>query len=374
MKLSLDELYSLKNELLLNRKKVDELLKSNKIVNYHDLLGFDDSNLIFLFLITKYSYLLDDSDRKAFSKEEIEKRILFNKIVQKIGPLFLKTKKIYEYRNELSGKNIYEDVKIPDEPVIFVANHCFHDDILGTILATHRHSYMMFGSLPQFYNTIDGLLLQCNGVILVNRKVKSNKKSSLDKAKMVLNNGASLIVFPEGVWNKSPNKLTLPLWNGVYRMASECGVKIVPIVHYIKDETITSSKKDNPFHTVIDDAIDVSGMSEEEVLNKISDSFNTWTYLMMEKYGKSSRSELVDGFDDSISAWEERLRLRLATADKYDIEIETKADYLPKNVVRPIDAFSPIAELDLLKYNAGDVLSAKKLVKEEKRVDFQHRF
>ncbi len=44
-----------------------------------------------------------------------------------------------------------------------------------------------------------------------------------------------LIVFPEGVWNKSPNALSLELWPGIYRIACETGAKIVPIVHYIYD-------------------------------------------------------------------------------------------------------------------------------------------
>ena len=371
---SIDELKKLKDELIFKRELVKKLQEESKIKNEKDIYGDDDPTLLFHILIKKFARLLDTDDFADFSKKEIKKKSRVNKAVRKIGHLFLKTEQIYEKREDLLEGKEFEPVVIPDEPVIFVSNHGFRDDILGTVLAAGRHAYVMFGSVPQFYNTIDGPLLQSNGVILVDRKVKENKKSSMEKAKMVLKNGCSLIVFPEGVWNKSPNRLTLPLWRGVYVLAKETGAKIVPIVHYIKDPTMILPKKDNPFHTVIDNPIDVSNMSEEEALQAISDSFNTWCYLMMDKYGKSTREEMIAGFNDSKSAWDNQLRLRVQTADKYDIEIETSADFVPRSVVLPKDVFSAIADLDVTPENAKDVIAARELIKTEKDNDFQHRF
>ena len=369
-----DDLKRLRDELIFKRELIEKLQKEAKIKNEKDLYGDDDPTLLFHILVQKYNYLLDSLDFSSFTKKEIKKKSIVNAAVRRIGHLFLKTKQVFEKRENLLPGKSFEPVVIPDEPVIFVSNHGFRDDILGTILAAGRHAYVMFGSVPQFYNTIDGPLLQSNGVILVDRKVKENKKSSIEKAKMVLKNGCSLIVFPEGVWNKSPNQLTLPLWRGVYVLAKETGAKIVPIVHYIKDPTLTLQKKDNPFHTVIDNPIDVSNMSEEEALQMISDSFNTWCYLMMEKYGKATRNEMIDGYKDSKTAWEEQLKMRIKTADKYDIEIETSADFIPKTIVLPKDVFSAIANLDITSKNAKDVVAAQKLLKVEQENDFQHRF
>lgn len=47
--------------------------------------------------------------------------------------------------------------------------------------------------------------------------------------------GGSLGIFPESVWNKSPNALLIDLWLGIYRIACETGAKVVPVVHYIRD-------------------------------------------------------------------------------------------------------------------------------------------
>lgn len=370
----IEKLRQLKEELIFKRELVEKLQKEAKIKNEKDLYGDDDPTILFHILIKKYERLLNSDDFADFTKEAIKKKSRVNKAVRKIGNLFLKTEQIFEKREELAIGKSFDPVVIPDEPVVFVANHGFRDDILGTILAAGRHAYVMFGSVPQFYNTIDGPLLQSNGVILVDRKVKENRKSAVEKAKTVLKNGCSVIIFPEGVWNKSPNQLTLPLWRGAYVIAKEMGAKIVPIVHYIKDPTLTLPKKENPFHTVIDNPIDISNMEESEALQKISDSFNTWCYLMMEKYGKSTRAEMVNGYGDSKTAWEEQLKLRVKTADKYDIEIETSADFVPKKLVLPKDVFDAIANLEITPQNIKDIVAAKKILEISKDNDFQHKF
>ena len=375
-KKSIEKLKQLKSDLLFRKEKIDKLQSDNRIISAKDLYGDDDPSLLFPFLIGKFDYLLDPEDVSGFTKESIKKKEKFSKLVRKIGPLFLKTEQIFEDREELA-KNTDLEIKplsIPNEPVIFVSNHGFRDDILGSVLAADRHAYVMFGSLPQFYNTIDGPLLFENGVLLMNRKVKESKNSSINKAVTLLNNGCSLIVFPEGVWNKKPNVLTLPLWRGAYVIAKQSGAKIVPIIHYIKDPTLTLPKNENPFHTVIDNPIDVSEMSEKEALEKISDSFNTWCYLMMEKYGISSRKEMLNGYENADDAWEEQLRLRIKTADRYDFEIETSSDFRPKGIVYPEDAFESIANMNITPKNAKDIIEAKKLVKTAKRNDFQRRF
>lgn len=373
--LKIFDLEKLKQKLILQNDVIEELKKNKRIKNERDIYGDGDPTFLFSLLIKKFGYLLDPEDMSSFTKEGIKKRKVFNAIVRRLGPSFLKTKQIIEDRKELAGDYFdVEPLNIPDEPVIYVSNHGFRDDILGSILAADRHAYVMFGSLPQFYNEIEGPLLFGNGVILVNRKVKESRAASLDKCKSVINNGCSIIIFPEGVWNKSPNQLTLPLWRGAYEIAKQTGAKIVPIVHYIKDPTLTTSKEDNPFHTVVDNPIDVSGMSEKEALDAISEKFSTWHFLMMEKYGQTTREEAMAGYESSQEAWDEQLRLRSKTADKYDFEMETKADYRPKEIILPEDVFSSIADLEITRENAVEVLAARKIVRERKENDFQRRF
>ena len=372
----LEYLREKKEKLIGRHDKLEELKNKGVIKNNCDIYGDDGPGLLFPFLLSKYGYLLECTDVKDFSREKIEKKKSFNAFIRKFGHLFLKTDQIIEDRNKLVGvTGIYSnEINNIDSPIIFVSNHAFRDDILGTIIAANRDAYVMFASLPQFYNTIDGPLLHKNGVVLINRKVKDSRRSSLTKSKLLLQNGGNLIIFPEGVWNKSPNMLTLPLWNGFYRIAKEVNAKIIPVIHYISDPSYTISKENNSFHTVIDDPIDVSKYTEQEVLEKVKESFSTWEYLMMEKYGKTTREELLGDFKTSQDAWSDKLLKRSKTADKYDFEIETSADFKPKGIVSTYDVFSKIANLDISNKNRDEVDSAKKLVKEYNENDFQHRF
>lgn len=126
---------------------------------------------------------------------------------------------------------------MPDKPVIWTMNHGFKDDVLSSVLSVSRPFSMFVGSVPQFYNTFDGILAYHFGTIVLNRKSRDSRRAGQEKAKKVLESGLDIMISPEGVWNKTSNKLLEHFWPGVYRMAKETGCKVVPIVHYIFDPT-----------------------------------------------------------------------------------------------------------------------------------------
>lgn len=346
------------------------------IKSLNDLTAGDDPSLLFYILATKLNYLLDNDPNNVLSEKGIKLRRKINPLIKKFGTHFLNGEQIIENRKFLLDKNSKENDKkidLPDKPVIWISNHSFKDDILASILASYRHSYILLASLPQFYNTFDGITAWLNGTLLMNRKVKESRGSVLPKVSKAIDLGADILIFSEGVWNKTPNELLINLWPGIYKMVQEKGVLIVPIVHYINDSTQKS--KNNVIHTVIDDPIDISQMSEKEALIKLRDTLGTWYYLMMEKYGKCTREELLCGFSNSQEAWEYQLRERVSGVQRYDSEIELNADYRPKDIIRPEDVFAPIADItDITKENVGHVVYAKKLVKTMKMNDFQRRF
>ena len=372
----IDKLKEKKKKLLFQNERMKRLKEQGKIEDYCDLYGDDDPSLLFPLRLKKFEHMLDDEDVSGLSPKEMKRKSKFNFLLRKLGPMILSSKQIFEDRDELLNlpPGTFGKASIPDEPVIFVPNHGFRDDVVGTMIAAERPTYALCASLPLFYNTFDGAILYNSGIILTNRKIKSNKKASMEKAKMYLQNGGSLIFYPEGVWNKTPNKLHIPLWNGVFKLAKETGVKIVPIVHYIKDPSYMTNKKDNPFHTLIDDAIDPNDYTEEELKTLIEDKFSTWSYLMMEKYGKTTREELLNGYDDSKSLWEDILSKSVDSTGKYDSKIEKTSDYRPKDVVTPDTVFEPIAKLKENDKNKDAVQYAKKIVKQTRENDFQRRF
>lgn len=299
-------------------------------------------------------------------------------IIQKLGPMFLASPQIIENRNYLKNPDadpVLPDpgIRLPDEPVIFAANHAFRDDSLASILAAKRHTYISLASVPQLLNAFDGFTAWLNGPVLINRKVKKSRDTFIPKSVNVLRYGADLLIFPEGVWNKSPNTLILNLWSGVYRIACETGAKIVPVTHYIRD--YTDKLKGNPIHTVIDDPIRVDDLSESAALELIRDILASWHYLMMEVYGKVTRKEALTGSMNSSEAWEKQLVARITTADRYDLEIELKADFRPKDKILPQDIFRPVANISNITAESVRLIEyAKQLVTEAERSDFQRRF
>lgn len=386
----------------LKEKELVRIMEVHKdhITSLTDLTGGEDPSWLFYILINACGRMLDPENTKDQTKMAIAIRRRLNPIIKKLGPSFLTNPQIIENRNFLMHPDadvIDEDsgIILPDEPVIWIANHSFKDDTLASILVV-RHAYILFGSLPQFYNTFDGVTAFLNGVVQTNRKVKLSRGAAVPKSVGVLRNGADLFEFPEGVWNKTPDKLLLDFWPGVYRTVQETGFKVVPVIHYQRDK-IGEKVPGNEIHTVIDAPVDITNMTEREGLEFLRDKLATWYWLMMEQYGQSScyeefgmkqfaeRPEInamaqqlgisLDGRLKTYSeVWEEHLRRRVATADRYDREIELSADYRPKYKPLPEDVFAAIADEEITDKNKDDVEYARQLIKTRKMNDYQRRF
>ena len=387
----------------LKERELAKVLENHKdhITSLTDLTGGEDPSWIFYILINACGHLLDPENTKDQTKTAIAIRRMLNPIIKKLGPSFLTNPQIIENRNFLMNPTadvIKEDqgITLPKEPVIWVANHSFKDDTLASILVA-RHSYILFGSLPQFYNTIDGVTAYINGVVQTNRKVKISRGAAITKQVGVMKNGADMFEFPEGVWNKTPERLLLDLYPGIYRAVQETGYKVVPVAHYQRDKT-SIKIPGNEIHTVIDDPVDMTSMTEREGLEFLRDKISTWYWLMMEQYGQSSCFEEFgmkqflekQGIDTKNlentdlaqfrrlktynEVWEEHLRKRVQTAARYDEEIELCADYRPKHKVLPETVYEPIANLEITEENKDAVEHAKQLVKTRHENDFQRRF
>lgn len=356
-------------------KKEKILSKFKNVDSIVDLVGYDEPSKLFYILANRLYYLLDDDAEKLFSDKSLEIRNYINKIIRLLGPIMLNNRQIFESKNELIGKKVYDSNSpdLSDEAVIWASNHHFKEDALGTVLAAKRNAYILFGSLPQFYNTFDGITAWLNGVILVNRKNKNSKKSAINKCIYLVKKKKDLIIYPEGVWNKSPNQLMLNLWPGIYRICKETGCKVIPVSHYIRD--CSSSSKDNFIHTVVDNPIRIDDLSEEAGLRYLRDIIATWYYLMMEKYGKSTREEELGSCESSVIAWEEKLKLRISTAERYDPEIELCADFVRKQELEYLKVLRDIANIqDVTVENVHDVTYARKLLNEYNLNNFQRRF
>lgn len=351
-----------------------------------------------LFNLKHYGSLLNDTPENVISKKDVVlRRLIIDRLVKAVGPSQMKNKQIFEDRSDYGGfaANLDKEIQLPKEPVIWTPNHHFKDDVLGSYLATKRPAYILFGSVPQFYNSIDGILANLIGSYMTNRKVASSKTASVDKAVYGQSLGIDTLCFPEGVWDKLPHELLLEFWKGVYLIAQRTGGKVVPIIHYIFDPTLQVPSELNPIHTIVDDPIDIASMSEKAAMDYLREVIATWYYMMMEKYGEMSREHLMKFYENRACFYNENLTSSnfekrpitsheafeiylldlLETVEYYDTSIETSYDYRSKEIIRPEDAFMNIANIkNVNSTNVGDVLAAKELVRTRKREDYQRRF
>lgn len=444
-KLTPEQLQILKEKLVNEKeiRKIEEFLTKYKdhLSDYTDLVG---DNLVpgkfFYFNMQHFGYLLDDDPKKVLSKQNIEFRKKYiSPLIKTLGPKFLNSKQIFENRSELmkerdyrTGKALNADKTLPDqkivlpnEPVIWTLNHHFKEDALGSVLACLRPVTILFGSIPQFYNTFDGILAYLIGSIIINRKVSSSKKASIEKMKYAMSLGSDIMYAPEGVWNKDLGKLLQELWPGIYHIACETGTNLIPVIHYIYDPTQKIDKKYNPIHTVIDDPVNLAsiGLSEKAALEYYRDIMATWYYLMMEKYGYAKKYEIkveetkiktdaeleslndtelkryynnlitknyneliksgqnlttrqivLRALKDCLTAGEVYMQDLMDTVDRYDLSIETTAHYQPKDIITPLQVYKNLAQAPITKENKDSVEYARKLVKEYQSYDFQSRF
>lgn len=366
-------------------KKLEKIIKlyGNDILSITDLTGPEKPSKLFYTLAPFFHYLLDTNpksdDFHEFMRDQrtdigIINRRAINLAIKEIGPSFLGAEQKFLDRKTLEILDNPNDrkLKLSKDPVIYCCNHAFKDDILASVLAAEKHAYLMFASLPQFFNTLDGITAWLNGVVLMNRRVKESKKMGFDKSVDLLERGTSLIVFPEGVWNKTPNLLMLEAWKGAIELSKMTGAKIIPMLHHIDDPTYTS--ENNSIYTLTDNPFSFNGLSTDAAKELLRDTMASKYYLMLEKYAQAKRYDIVAAFASSEEAWDDQLQKRIATADRYDPNAETQADYRNRRIIRPEDVFEPIANAILTKENCGHVEYAKKLVKQARHNDFQRRY
>lgn len=326
-----------------------------------DLLGEKPPSIFFQPILALCGHLLTTDPDRMLSKGSMTVRRILHPILMAVAPLFSSYRQVVERKGTL-----------PDEPVIWCPTHSFKDDVVASILVS-RHAYILFGSLPAFFNTFDGISAWINGSIMCNRNVKASKKASFDGSIRALRMGMDMLMYPEGVWNKTPDKLILDLWPGAYRIAKETGSQIVPIIHYLADPH--KKYKGNVIHTVVADPISMEGLSETEGLALLRDTMATWYFLLMEKYGRTTREELLEGFESADDAWEAYIAMHTGCVPYYDRKIELSADYRSKHIVRPEDVWQSVANIQNVHAgNATHVAYARELVARERKRDVQRRF
>lgn len=274
---------------------------------------------------------LDYTPENVISKKGVVIRKIISPILRGIVPFVAPNSKL----------TVVRKAKIPNTPVIFAATHGFREDVEHTIVMAGRQAYMLNGSTLQVFNSFDGITAWVAGMILVDRTDKQSRASSVDKMVRVLKLGSSVIMYPEGTWNKSPNELISGLFPGIYEVAKKSGVPVVPIATY---------RNEKKAYGIRDEAFDICKYDRIKGIQILRDKMATMQYELIEKYGACNRSDFPYG-KQAYEYWEDFVKGLMSEAEFYDYELERHTKYRPKGIADPDEVFSFMEKLEPNKNN-----------------------
>jgi len=208
-----------------------------------------------------------------------------------------------------------------NKPYIFVSLHNFVEDTICNLATIDRDAYLLFGTTDQLDVNPEMYAAWLNGFIYVDRKDKQSRKDALLKMQRVLNNGNSVLIFPEGGFNNTENLLSLKLFASPYILSKLTGAKVVPIAPYYE---FGSDK----VYMNVGEPMDLSQYDDQKAaLRDLRDTLSTLLYESMEKHSTPLvRREL--GNDPRLDYMEQRCQEYLKTKWTKDVWEEELTRYL----------------------------------------------
>lgn len=181
--------------------------------------------------------------------------------------------------------------KLPDEPVLFVANHSSMLDSFILISSVDRPIGCLIADEPVWRNLPIvnkwANLIKC---VYINRKnTRSGMKSIYQAASNILD-GHSMAVFPEGdlTWVKEPDALVSNFRNGALKIAYKANCPIVPLVIKNSKETYNGYKPVGKINSI---------PVEVEFLDPIYDHIQN-PNLKSATLGENIKNKMIDKIKD----------------------------------------------------------------------------
>ncbi len=250
-----------------------------------------------------------------------------------------------------------------DEQYIFTSTHYYTEDIGAAIGTLDRNAWVLMETKNQIENNNKMYGAWLNGIIYINRKDEKSRKESLEKMSHILNNGSSMLIFPEGGLNNKENEICMNIFDETYYLSTNCDKKVVPMASI-------RSEKDNKIHVLYGEPLDLSEykvdyrdsayLKETKKLaacSIIRDSMASLKYELMEKYNEPlKRSELPE----DIHRYYQDIRLNEYMRTKWNDEETLKnelIEFKPKVYINSSEAIENIKRVNLYERNIKNILN-----------------
>lgn len=280
------------------------------------------------------NYLLKADDRR-----------IDHKIRQAIHPLLLGMLHIYHIAKKIRIKS-NGSVPKTNRPIIFAASHIGMYDVEVILQAIRKHVYMLSADEEAMYRTFDGWFFDTNGVIYVDPEDKADKKVAMETAINYLAQGRSLLWYPEGTWNLSPNYVILPIHYGIIEAAVRTDAIIIPIglEQYDRMSSID-------FTVNIGDIFDPTEHLDGELTRArkivLAEMLRSdMAKLKMDAWEPTSRANISPDY------WDIFVAKRLNEWPHYTMDIIHRREFNPKGLISSTDVFSHLCNISIGPHNA----------------------
>lgn len=175
------------------------------------------------------------------------------------------------------------------EPMVYACTHIGGVDIESAFEAIKNPCWLFLGDPREVYKNIDGFMLGLNGVICLDSKDKDDRRIAKETAIGLLQNGGSLMIFPEGAWNISVNQPVMGLFSGTADIAIQSKAQIVPVALgcYGKHMYVAIGKN-----------VDVADawQDKNELTSYLRDALATLKWRIFEAVGIQSRKAIPENY------------------------------------------------------------------------------
>lgn len=228
-----------------------------------------------------------------------------------------------------------------DRPVIYAATHIGKFDIEILCEVIREHTYVLSGDYEHIQGTIDEAYLLANGVLLFNEWVKNDRAGIADRMIEILHQSVSLLYYPEGAWNLTPNLPVRPCYWGIIDVARKSNAIIRPVAieQYGKHFDVIFGENFD-----VNDYVSIT-QGKTEAITALRDAMATLKWKIWENH-PAKRSDILHNEWDNYR----KARFKEWTYHSFDY-VETLV-YQPKGVTAPEEVWAHLGQLVPRRENA----------------------
>lgn len=160
------------------------------------------------------------------------------------------------------------------KPYIFMANHRSHFDVLAVMEALSEFQLRWVAKKELTGVPVFGWALRHTDHIIIDRSDRAQAVASLRAARVQMERGVSVIIFPEGTRSEPDDPEMLPFKKGGFMLALETGFPIVPIAIRGSAEVLPKGGwevADGDIDVVVGAPMTVTGMDRATLMARVRD-------------------------------------------------------------------------------------------------------